>query len=284
MAFKPLTMDGQAAARRLLAKKTYPMHRCLQAVFWAFPFTKSDKPSAYTSARAQWNRIPSARRRVGDRNMPPGALPFFDLAVQGTRDPRPGHIGISRGGHELVSTDWPERGQIGIATIEEIEKKWNAKYLGWADVIGGHNVTVGTEPDEIVGTPAGGALIRRAQVVIASGGLYFRQKPSMLGKKIRLLKKGTVVVTTGRVRGSWEEAIIDGVTGWLHSSYIFWRNRMVTAKKGLNLRSKPSTGRGSVILATLADKTKVTILGTKGKWREVRAGGRTGWVHSDYLK
>lgn len=284
MAFKPLTMDGQAAARRLLAKGTYPMHRCLQAVFWAFPFIKSDKPGAYTSARAQWARIQSARRRIGDRNTPAGALLFFDLAVEGTRDPRPGHIGISRGGDKLVSTDWPERGRIGVATIGEIEKKWNARYLGWADVIGGHNVTVGTDPDEIVGTPAGGALIQRAQVVVAARGLYFREKPSLLGKRIRLLKEGTVVVTTGRIRGSWEEAVIDGKTGWLHSSYIFWRNRVVSAKKGLNLRSKPSDRRRCVILTTLPDKMKVIILGKRGKWRRVRAGGREGWVHSGYLK
>lgn len=284
MAFKPLTLDGQAAARRLLAKGTYPMHRCLEAVFSVFPFPKSDKPSAYTSARAQWARIPSARRRLRDRNMPPGALAFFDLAVEGTRDPRPGHICISLGGDRVATTDWPERGKVGEATIGAIEKKWNATYLGWADVIGGHNVTVGTDPDEIVGTPAGGALIRRAQVVVADKGLWFRAKPSLLGKKLRLLKKGTVVTTTGRVRGSWEEAIIDGVTGWLHSSFIFWRNRMVTAKKGLNLRTRPSTDRDSRVIATLADKTKVVVLGTKGKWREVSVGKLRGWVHSDYLK
>lgn len=284
MAFKPMTLDGRAAAQRLLDKKTNIVHACLYEVFQAFPFKKSDKPNAYTSARAQWARIPAARRRVGDRGVPPGALPFFDLAVKGTKDPRPGHIAISLGGDRLVSTDWPTRGRIGVATIGEIERQWNAKYLGWADVIGGHNVTVGADPDDVVvGSPAGSVkVVRRKQVVIAEKGLYFRVKPSLVGKRIRLLKKGTVVTTTGRVRGKWEEAVVGGVTGWLHSDFIFWRDRQVTAKAGLNLRSRPS--EKAVVLATLPDKTKLIILGTKGKWREVRAHGRNGWVHSDYIR
>lgn len=284
MAFKPLTLDGPAAARRLLAKKTWPMHRCLEAVFWAFPFQKSDAPNAYRSARIQWVRIPFARKRLHDRTVPDGAVVFFDLAVEGTNDPRPGHIGISLGGDRLVSTDWPERGRIGVATIGEIERKWNAKYLGWSDVIGGHNIKLGDDPDVIVGTPSGGELVQRAQVVVARRGLRFRQKPSLGAKTLRVLKEGTVVITTGRKSGRWEEAIFDGKTGWLHSSYIFWRNRVVSAKKGLNLRSKPSDRKGSVILTTLPNKTKVIILRVRGKWREVRAAGRTGWVHSDYIK
>lgn len=285
MAFKPQTLDGRAAAQRLLDKKTNIVHACLYEVFQAFPFKRSDKgPGGYPSARVQWARIPMARRRLGDRGMPPGALAFFDLAVEGTKDPRPGHIGISRGGDRLVSTDWPTRGRVGVATIAEIEKQWNAKYLGWADVIGGHNVTVGDDPDDVVvGSPAGSVkLIRRKQVVVANDGQWFRQKPSLLGKRIRLLKKGTVVTTTGRVRGKWEQAIVGGVTGWLHSDFIFWRDRQVTAKAGLNLRNKPS--EKAVVLTTLADKTKLIILGTKGKWREVRAHGRTGWVHSAYIR
>lgn len=284
MAFKPQTLDGRAAAQRLLNKKTNIVHACLYEVFQAFPFKSSDNKSAYTSARAQWARIPAARRRVGDRGMPPGALAFFDLAVSGTKDPRPGHIGISLGGDRLVSTDWPTRGRISVATIREIEQKWNAKYLGWADVIGGHNVTVGDDPDDaVVGSPAGSVkLIRRKQVVVAERGQWFRVKPSLVGKRIRLLKKGTVVTTTGRVRGKWEEAVFGGATGWLHSDFIYWRDRQVTAKDGLNLRRKPS--EKAVVLTTLADKTKLIILGTKGKWREVRAHGRTGWVHSAYIR
>ncbi|MEU2203400.1 SH3 domain-containing protein [Microbacterium oleivorans] len=50
----------------------------------------------------------------------------------------------------------------------------------------------------------------------------------------------------------------------------------------LNLRSAPSTTGG--IITTLAKGTTVTIVSTKGEWRQVKAASRTGWVHGAYLR
>lgn len=156
MAFTPQTLDGQKAAQKMLGWGKFAKHACLRAVHEAFPFSKSDAPGSYRIALDEWNRTPAGRRRAGDRNVPAGGIVLFDLTVtysNGKRE-RAGHIGISLGGDRLVSTDWPSAGKVGVATISEIEKKWGAKYLGWKDTIGGHNVTVA-----VTGTPAsvGGA-------------------------------------------------------------------------------------------------------------------------------
>lgn len=50
----------------------------------------------------------------------------------------------------------------------------------------------------------------------------------------------------------------------------------------LNLRSSPSTsGR---IIKVLKKGTRVTVVGSKGVWRKVKVGSRSGWVHGSYLK
>ncbi len=139
MAFTPLELDGQAAAQTMLSWGTYPKYRCLQAVHEAFPFERSDAPGSYNNAIDEWNRCPSNRRHPGDRNVPAGGIVLFDLYVS-SLGYSAGHIGISLGGDRFVSTDWPTYGRIGIATIGEVEDKWNATYLGWTNRVGGHTV------------------------------------------------------------------------------------------------------------------------------------------------
>lgn len=60
----------------------------------------------------------------------------------------------------------------------------------------------------------------------------------------------------------------------------------VTAKSGLNLRA--SAGTSGKLITTLPKGTKVTITGetTKNgdKWYKVKANGKTGYVHSDWIK
>lgn len=295
MTFRPQTMDGQAAARRLLAKKTHPKWQCLNAVFWAFPFKVSDAPGEYDSARIQWERTPRARRRVGDRGVPAGAIVLFDLAVDGTRDPRPGHICISLGGNRVVTTDWPERGRIGIATIEQIEKKWNADYLGWTDVIGGHNVLVGPDPDaapkpakpQPAGKPASTKVIYSTKQM-ATDHVNLRSAPSTVNTPILAVIPAGKVVLTGPAKGSWHPVKYGSRTGWVHASYLIAHAKTVRAEKGLNLR-KTATDRERNVIVTLKNGTKVTLLAVQGKtdqsrWVKVRAGVRTGWVDNRFLR
>lgn len=49
----------------------------------------------------------------------------------------------------------------------------------------------------------------------------------------------------------------------------------------LNLRKSPSTS--AKIITTLKKGTKVTVIGSKGTWRKVTVGSRTGWVAGKFL-
>jgi uncharacterized protein YgiM (DUF1202 family) len=57
--------------------------------------------------------------------------------------------------------------------------------------------------------------------------------------------------------------------------------KMVTSGK-VNLRASNTTS--SKILTVIQKGKTVTVTGSKGVWRKVTVGSRTGWLHSDYLK
>ncbi|WP_251453261.1 SH3 domain-containing protein [Microbacterium sp. Marseille-Q6648] len=80
--------------------------------------------------------------------------------------------------------------------------------------------------------------------------------------------------------GAWR--LLQTATGdrWILMADISHVRTTTTAS--VNLRTSPSTSATS--LATLAKGTTVVIVGSSGAWREVTAGTRQGWVHSDYLK
>ncbi|KAK3813029.1 MAG: hypothetical protein J3Q66DRAFT_412384 [Benniella sp.] len=80
--------------------------------------------SGFTSAWVHWQSTPAKYKHVGDRNAPAGALVFF----QGGKY---GHIAISTGGANLISTDIGGAGTLTRSTIGTIEKKWGQKYVGW---------------------------------------------------------------------------------------------------------------------------------------------------------
>jgi hypothetical protein len=80
--------------------------------------------SGYASAKAHWNNIPNKMKHT-DRNPPAGAMVFWDIGSYG-------HIALSVGGGKVASTDIMERGKVSVVPLGTIEKKWRAKYLGWA--------------------------------------------------------------------------------------------------------------------------------------------------------
>ncbi|WP_436036061.1 hypothetical protein [Microbacterium sp. LjRoot45] len=298
MVFKPETLDGQAAARKLLAKKVNRPLACLYEVFQIFPFKRSDAPNAYTSARVSWNRTPVSRRHVGDRNMPAGAVVYFKLRIEdGTVDPWPGHICLSLGGNRIVSTDWPTRGRIGATTIDELERKWasnEVEFLGWTDWIGGHNVTTGPDPDAVQGSPAGAA-VKYAYEKVALGHVNVRTSPRS-GAVIATLDPGTVI-KSGKTIAGWTPIKAGKITGWVQGNLAVLRTKAV-ARSTLVLRDRPAKlGKGgSKRLARLKRGQKVTVLravpvdGSSAKaayWRvRVRVGLKvlTGYVLRKYLK
>ncbi|CAO3569285.1 unnamed protein product [Mortierella alpina] len=80
--------------------------------------------SGFTSAWVHWQSTPAKYKHVGDRNAPAGALVFF----QGGKY---GHIAISTGGANVISTDIGGAGTLTRSTIGTIESKWGQTYVGW---------------------------------------------------------------------------------------------------------------------------------------------------------
>ncbi|KAF9342565.1 hypothetical protein BGX26_007277, partial [Mortierella sp. AD094] len=67
---------------------------------------------------------PSNYKHAGDRNPPAGALVFFQGRTYG-------HVAISTGGANIISTDIGGSGTLTRSTIGTIERKWGQKYVDW---------------------------------------------------------------------------------------------------------------------------------------------------------
>jgi len=119
---------------------------CAQAVTWAKNHETTSYHSDYagrcdhvmalaygwsasgsTTAHAHWLAIPSADKYPGDSNVPAGGLAFFSGGSTGA-----GHVMISIGGGNFVSTDIHGSGTFTVTTIAEIKSKWGETYSGWA--------------------------------------------------------------------------------------------------------------------------------------------------------
>jgi len=80
--------------------------------------------SGFDTALVHWNTTPE-RFKHYDRNPPRGALVFF-RSQSGM-----GHVTVSTGGETVISTDYPNYGNLGRTSISWIESHWGAPYLGW---------------------------------------------------------------------------------------------------------------------------------------------------------
>lgn len=83
--------------------------------------------SGSTTAHAHWLAIPAADKYPGDSNVPAGGLAFFSGGSSGA-----GHVMISIGGGNFVSTDIDGAGTLGVTTIAKIKNTWGETYSGWA--------------------------------------------------------------------------------------------------------------------------------------------------------
>ncbi len=136
-------------------------------------------------------------------------------------------------------------------------------------------------------TPNGGkANVRRGA---GSGYALVRQLP--YGTKVTVIKDSP--------SSKWAHISFSGGTGYVQSQYISKSvpktvsgvpapGKTYTAKikspdnKAVNLRR--GAGKGYASIAKLEIGTKVTVLGTSGKWSKVQVNGMTGYVMTQYLK
>ncbi len=94
---------------------------CDKVIAWAYGY----QYSGFNSAIIHWNSTPE-RFRHYDRTPPPGALVFFRNGVFG-------HIAISTGGGNIISTDMPVAGAFGRTTIDVIHYRNGNPYIGWTN-------------------------------------------------------------------------------------------------------------------------------------------------------
>lgn len=80
--------------------------------------------SGYNTAVDNWTATPANLKHVGDTQAPAGALMYW-----GGGD---GHVALSLGNGNIVSTDIGGMGTVTTAPASDITRKWNKPYLGWA--------------------------------------------------------------------------------------------------------------------------------------------------------
>lgn len=92
--------------------------------------------SGYTTANAHWSTAKaSGKAHPGDRNVPPGAVLFYDTGSSA------GHVATYLGGNKLMSNDVGDKasgitGGAYIVDAKDLEGgAWNLKYLGWVEPV-----------------------------------------------------------------------------------------------------------------------------------------------------
>jgi hypothetical protein len=128
-------LSGVDAANRMASWTRYATGKCLEAVYVALGSHASDRPGFYTYALRALETVPAGNRHY-DRTPPKGAIVFFSAGRNGY-----GHICISVGGGNVVSTDIPASGRVGITSIATIEKAWGRRFLCWTNWVMGYDIS-----------------------------------------------------------------------------------------------------------------------------------------------
>ncbi len=134
------------------------------------------------------------------------------------------------------------------------------------------------------------AVSSTAKQMKTTSSVNLRASASTSAKIIVTLKKGTKLTVTAK-KGSWSKVKVGTRVGWVHSDYLTSTSTStsssstrvtMTTTVSLNLRASASTT--ARVLTVLPKGTKVRVTAKSGAWRKVGVGGRTGWLHSSYLR
>lgn len=125
--------------------------------------------------------------------------------------------------------------------------------------------------------------------VVTASAINFREAPSTGSAVLAVIKNGTEVVVVDKYNASWYKVMVDGVEGYMHSSYVELKPEMdilcgearITGDC-VRLRSAPS--RTSSVLDYLYRTDTAEVLGVDGEWYKVVCNGKQGYVSSDYVK
>lgn len=127
------------------------------------------------------------------------------------------------------------------------------------------------------------ALFTRTPMRVKDATVTVRSQSSATSRAYGTLKKGHPV-SVFAARGAWRVIDYGSRSAWVPASSLTAApaSTTKTTTAALNLRAAPSTTAKVVVV--LAKGTKVKVTESKGVWRKVTAGSRTGWVHGTYLR
>lgn len=115
--------------------------------------------SGYNTATDNWKSTPADLKHPGDMKAPAGALMYW-----GGGD---GHVAISLGNGNIVSTDISGPGTVSTVAASDISSKWGKPYLGWA-----YPFFQGKEATSVLGTWSGSTSVAGgAEDALSLGGL-----------------------------------------------------------------------------------------------------------------
>ena len=144
--------------------------------------------SGYATAISHWNAIPANEKHPGDNNPPPGALVFWSGNL--------GHVALSVGNGEVVSTDYPHSGMVSKTPISTITNGWGKSYLGWSvPVFQGQVSQAGFNPSGPLGGLVGG-VVGGSTILDFLTGKFGTDVKDML-QRLSLMVLGGVLITLG---------------------------------------------------------------------------------------
>lgn len=119
-------------------------------------------------------------------------------------------------------------------------------------------------------------------------GVNLRKGPGTDSEIITTGFQSEPVIVTGDTGSGWYEVIYNGIKGYMSSQYLKFSESLSAAfgtgtvtGTSVRLRSEPSTSAG--VLGSFNTGASMEITGVSGNWYQVRSGGQTGYVSSDYM-
>lgn len=125
-----MSVSGTAAASWLRAQtRLAHLGACLHYVWLAYKAQGASTGRSAQTALQAWNL--TLGRHSGDRNPPAGVPVWFGAKPSSAA----GDVVISLGNGNVVCTDYPAYGRVGVCTIAQREQQIGRPYLGWSEYI-----------------------------------------------------------------------------------------------------------------------------------------------------
>jgi uncharacterized protein YgiM (DUF1202 family) len=124
--------------------------------------------------------------------------------------------------------------------------------------------------------------------VVGASSLHLRQEPSTDAQSLETAENGEKVVVLEQ-EGDWYRVVYQGGEGYMHSDYLavslgadFPVGGGVVTGSSVNFRKTPSTD--AAVIKRLDKDAQVEVVGVEGGWYKVKSGGKTGYIHPDFLR